>query len=102
MQRPKFKVGDTAIGCRYFTLPDLNGMECVVIAALRPIGAFEVGSGAYTTKPRYRVRWADGLESLAQPNTLRSKRASDERRCRAFRMMRACLEGIAIAGGVHA
>lgn len=70
MQRPKFKVGDTAVGCRYFTLPDRNGMECLIIAPLRRIKAFEVGSGAYTTKPRYRVRWADGLESEAQPHTL--------------------------------
>ncbi len=83
----KFKVGDTAVGCNYFTLPDRNGMECKIIAPLQPVTAFEVRRGAYTTKPRYLVRWADGLESLAQPHTLHKPSP----RRRAHRQMSECL-----------
>jgi hypothetical protein len=66
----KFQVGDTAVGRNYVTLPDRNGMECQIIAPLKPTTALEVRSGAYTTKPRYHVLWADGLASVAQPHTL--------------------------------
>lgn len=83
----KFQVGDTAVGCNYFTLPDRNGMECKIIAPLQPVTAFEVRSGAYTTKLRYRVRWADGLESVARPHTLQKPSS----RWRARRQVRECL-----------
>jgi hypothetical protein len=89
----KFKVGDTAVGCNYFTLPDRNGMECKIIAPLQPITAFEVRRGAYTTKPRYRVRWADGLESLARPHTL-LRPSRRYRVASAHRQMSECLENI--------
>jgi hypothetical protein len=82
----KFQVGDTAVGCNYFTLPDRNGMECKIIAPLQSVTAFEVRSGAYTNKPRYRVRWADGLESVARPHTLQklSGRQRAHRQVRAY------------------
>lgn len=83
----KFKVGDTAIGRNHFTLPDRNGMECRIVAPLQLITAFEVRSGAYTTKLRYRVRWADGLESVAQPCALQWP----TRRRRARNQMLECL-----------
>jgi hypothetical protein len=67
----EFQVGDLAVGRNYATLPDRNGMECVIISPLQLITALEVRSGACTTKPRYHVRWADGLESVAQPHTLK-------------------------------
>lgn len=96
-----FKVGDTAIGCCHATLPDRNGMECQIVGPLRQVRAFEVRRGAYTVKPRYCVRWADGLVSLARPHTLRPKRVADDQ---AHRAMLDCI-GRATAsarGGVHA
>jgi hypothetical protein len=92
----KFKVGDTAVGCNYFTLPDRNGMECKIIAQLQSTTAFEVRRGAYTTKPRYRVRWADGLESLARPHTL-LRPSRRHRVLSANRQMIECVEYIMIA-----
>ncbi|MFL6676115.1 MAG: hypothetical protein ACJ8LG_22835 [Massilia sp.] len=86
-KRGTLKVGDTAVGRNYTTLPDRNGMECEIIAPLLPITAFEVRSGAYTTKPRYLVRWADGLESVAQPHTLQKP----TRRHRSAQQMRECI-----------
>jgi hypothetical protein len=97
----KFTVGETAIGCRYFTRPDRNGMECKIVAPLRKIGAMEVRNGAYTVKPRYRVRWADGVESLAQAHTLLPKSADYEE---AYWAMIACISRAIAAsqGGMHA
>lgn len=97
----KFKVGETAIGCRYFTLTDRNGMECEIIGPLRWVRALEVRSGAYTVKPRYRVRWADGMESLARPHTLRPKCADDDQ---AYWAMMMCISRAveAARGDVHA
>jgi hypothetical protein len=97
----EFQVGETAIGYRYFTLPDRNGMECQIVAPLRCVCAFEVRCGAYTVKPRYLVRWADGLESMAQPQTLRPKCDGDDQ---AYWAMIACIRRAmeAARGGVHA
>lgn len=97
----KFKVGETAIGCRYYTRPDRNGMECKIIGPLRRVRALEVRSGAHTVKPRYRVRWADGMESLARPHTLRPKSDSEDW---AYWAMIACVSRavVAVRGEMHA
>jgi hypothetical protein len=86
-----FKVGGVAVGCNYVTLPDRNGMQCQVLAPLQVVTAFECGVGADTTKPRYHVRWADGLESFAQPHTLRRRSAKVRLRTAARQEMIDCL-----------
>lgn len=100
----KFQVGDTAIGRNYFTLPDRNGMACTITAPLQMVTAFEVGRGTYTTKLRYRVTWADGLESFCQPHTLRAGRARDERWKNAGREAQACIAHVVQTsrGGLYA
>lgn len=87
-----FNVGEIAIGRNYVTLPDRNGMQCQVIAPLQVVTAFECGLGTDTTKARYQVRWADGLESFAQPHTLRRRPHKADSRTVAQQEMLECIQ----------